>query len=105
MWPSKIIVISTIIPFLNGQLYFPDEKSGGFVQMNKEGQSNPIFSTNLTQLRGTTIYEQFIDKIISSGILKLTLAMEKALITTSPNNYESVVFAPVNIAGIVIYLI
>ncbi|XP_044254319.1 serine protease inhibitor 28Dc [Tribolium madens] len=99
MWPKKIIIISTLLPFLNGQLYFPDEKTGGYVQMQKEGQSEAILPTNLTELRGTTLYEQFVDKIVSSGILKLTVAMEKALIASSPNNYESIVFAPVNIAG------
>ncbi|RZC34043.1 serpin B12 [Asbolus verrucosus] len=98
----KLILISTIIPVLYCQLYFPDDNTGGYVQMQNLGQSAPAAPSinNLTILRDTSAYEQYVDKIISAGILKLTLAVEKAMIATSgTNNYDSIVYAPVSIAA------
>lgn len=54
---------------------------------------------NLTALRGTLEYEKRVDNIISSGILKLALAVETTLIKSSATNYENVVIAPISIAG------
>lgn len=68
-------------------------------------QPNSASVENLTALRGTLEYEKRVDNIISSGILKLAVAIEKTLLETSSNNYENIVIAPVSIAGILIILI
>lgn len=100
---SKLIIISIILPILYAQLYYPDEETGGLAQhLGQSGataESIVPANINLTELRGTSLYEEYVDKIIATGILKLTLAVEKAIISSSPNSFDNVVFAPVGIAG------
>lgn len=77
-------------------VYFPDEQGG---LMDGDNVVNLPPNLNLTEMRGTTLYETFVDKIIASGIAKLTLAVNKALNQQIGNSRDNVVFAPVSIAG------
>lgn len=99
------IYLLVSFPILQCQLYFPDG-NGGYMQMPSENSepssafpSNFPAVENLTALRGTLEYEKRVDSIISSGILKLALAIETTLIKSSSNSYENIVIAPVSIAG------
>lgn len=53
------------------------------------------------QLRGTSVYEKYVDNIISKGISKLTLAVDRATIKDNERigGRDNIVFSPVSIAG------
>lgn len=60
-------------------------------------------TSTLAELRGTTVYEKFVDNIISGGITKLTLAVDRASLKNSGRIHnENIVFSPVSIAGTVL---
>lgn len=94
---SLFIAVSLAIP-QREMVYFPDDRGG---LMDGENTVKLPPNVNLTEMRGTTVYEKFVDKIIASGIAKLTLAISKALNqqTQGQSNSDNVVFAPVSIAG------
>lgn len=111
MWTMFIYLMVSFPLLLECQLYFPDD-NGGFMQMTPENseylpsfQPNSPSIKNLTALRGTSEYEKRVDAIISSGILKLAVAIEKTLLQTTSGNYENIVTAPVSIAGVLMILI
>lgn len=63
----------------------------------------------LADLRGTNVYENLVDNIISGGVLKLTLAMNRAVLSNSGSSQgnDNLVYSPVSVAGtcsITIYL-
>ncbi|KAJ8919515.1 hypothetical protein NQ315_002136 [Exocentrus adspersus] len=95
------VLVLAILPWCtlaqNGEtLFFPDEQ-GGLINTDNSIKLPP--NLNLTEIRGTTIYENFVDKIIAGGISKLTLAINKALLHQTSSDKENVVFAPVSISG------
>lgn len=98
---KKFLIISTLYSALNcqsnsnnGILYFPDDD---------ETKSFPYPSIpqniNLSDMRGTTDYERYVDMIIAGGIANLTLSINKALIEKTSYSQNNIVFAPMSIGG------
>lgn len=60
-------------------------------------------TTNITKLlelkRGTENYEDLVDSVISRGILKLTLALDRATLSTYGQSSDNIVFSPISVAG------
>ncbi|XP_018573796.1 serine protease inhibitor 28Dc-like [Anoplophora glabripennis] len=99
MFTKFVIPLLVTITYAIAQremVYFPDEQGG---LMDGDNTVKLPSNVNLTEIRGTTLYETFVDKIIASGIAKLTLAVNKALNQQTGSNRDNVVFAPVSIAG------
>lgn len=93
------IVLSNI--YNNTQIYFPDDvrftpkrasQAGGFA-----APQAPSFSQAFGAISPTPTYEQYVDQLISKGIAKLTLAINKVYQEKSIE--DNVVFAPLNIAA------
>lgn len=85
------VIISILLSILleciaANQIYFPDYDS----------QNNA--TALLEQSRNTNEYEPTVDAIISRGVLKFTLSLQKYMAKKSKE--PNVVFAPVNIGGI-----
>lgn len=76
----------------NEMLYFPEET----VAPNRVG-AIPA-NVNLTEIRGTTLYEKYVEQILAGGITKLTLAVNKALLQSRSSNKDNIVFAPLSIS-------
>ncbi|CAH0561227.1 unnamed protein product [Brassicogethes aeneus] len=61
---------------------------------------SPMIPTkNLSTIRGTQEYEQAVDQIISNGILKTTLAINKVIASSAKDHARNIVFAPMSITG------
>lgn len=93
----RICFILTIVFHLdNAQVYFPEE-----VEASPQMQNSPFIPSNinLTEIRGTTLYEKYVERIISGGITKLTLAINKVLLQNKSGSRNNIVFAPMSIAG------
>lgn len=90
-----LLTLSMVFNLSNTQggiLYFPEEiaaapQAGSIVPGN----------INLTEIRGTTLYESYVEQIISGGIAKLTLAINKVLLQSRSNTRDNIVFAPMSI--------
>lgn len=96
MW-LRIFFIFTIVFHLNyAQVYFPQE-----IETSQHIESGPLVpaNINLTEIRGTTVYEQYVEQIITGGITKLTLAINKILLQSKSRDCHNIVFAPMSIAG------
>ncbi|KAJ8982103.1 hypothetical protein NQ317_010961 [Molorchus minor] len=98
MYTLSIIFILASCSHLHAQnlesLFYPDE-DGGLTSMDNSVRIPP--HVNLTEIRGTSLYEKFVDRIISGGVTKLTLAINTIL--NSRRGSDNIVFAPVSIAG------
>lgn len=77
-------------------VFFPEEIAASSINENREIIPGNI---NLTEIRGTTMYESYVEKVISSGIAKLTLAINKVLLHGRSGNHHNIVFAPLSIGG------
>lgn len=53
----------------------------------------------LEQKRGTENYEDLVDSVISRGILKLTLGLDRATLSNSGQTSDNIVFSPISVAG------
>lgn len=53
----------------------------------------------LEQKRGTENYEHLVDSVISRGILKLTLGLDRATLSNSGQTSDNIVFSPISVAG------
>lgn len=76
------------------QFYFPDNMPKAPLL----NTSQPIVP-DFTAIKGSPEYETVIDSIISEGIAKTTLAINRVILETSRSNYDNIVFAPVSISG------
>lgn len=97
----KVAIMCLLFSLQNAQeFYFPTDIS----EVLQEGGENNI-TRILSELRGTNEYEKFVDNIISKGVLRLTLAMDRAAITNSRyfSDSENIVYSPVSIAGKLIF--
>lgn len=108
MYKSFLFLTIWIVAFVKSQapishkIYFPDSDNGIFFQ-NDDAQplSAPAVSNipnNLTDLRGTAQYEEYVEEIISTGLIRLTLAINK-VISSNSDPKENVVFSPVSIGA------
>lgn len=77
-------------------IYFPVE-----IEASQNIESGPLVPSNinLTEIRGTTLYDKYVEKIITAGITKLTLAVNKVLLQSKSSSSHNIVFAPMSIAG------
>ncbi|XP_050315993.1 serine protease inhibitor 28Dc [Anthonomus grandis grandis] len=87
----------------NQQVYFPTEEDDIKFQISNAPPSNstgeylsPEILNKLTTLRGKTVYQEYVDEIISRGITKLTLKVNEIL----RHDQDIVVFSPLSIAGV-----
>lgn len=72
------------------EIYFPSD----------DEQSSTSNITKLLELkRGTDSYEYLVDSVISRGILKLTLALDRATLSNSGQSSDNIVFSPISVAG------
>ncbi|XP_066261812.1 serine protease inhibitor 28Dc [Euwallacea similis] len=91
------IHLSTLMVLANSSaIYFP----------SSEYDSNPVLESasrispnNLAVLRGTTIYEKFVDDLISQAVAKLTVEINRLLISHAKGD-ENVLFSPISITGV-----
>lgn len=93
----KITLIFALFSMQNAQeFYFPSDTSEA-LQLGGKNNVTQI----LTELRGTSEYEKFVDNIISRGVLRLTLAIDRAAASNSKffSDRNNVVYSPVSIAG------
>lgn len=76
----------------DGIVYFP-------VEVAEASQAGSVVpgNINLTEIRGTTLYERYVAQIISGGITKLTLAINKVLLQSRSSTKDNIVFAPMSI--------
>ncbi|KAK9886887.1 hypothetical protein WA026_019145 [Henosepilachna vigintioctopunctata] len=118
-YPLLLIVVITQLHAQ--QLYYPDE-DGNVVYNTKpyQNQNQPLPSMypppsasrldtyNNSQMspiqgpiptRGTPEYDRYVDRIISTGLVKLTLAMKKVITRQAEDQYNNIVFAPVSMAA------
>ncbi|XP_060530341.1 serine protease inhibitor 28Dc isoform X2 [Cylas formicarius] len=104
-WSSLTIIVPTILLEVvlaraqdGNLLYFPNE-NGGVSQILSERNVVEVIppNLNLSDIRGTTVYENYVDKIISMAIAKTTLTINNLLIQ-NPHG-DNVVFSPTSIAG------
>lgn len=74
------------------------------IQFPLDSNEDNNASTNITKLlelkRGTDSYEHLVDSVISRGILKLTLALDRATLQNSGKSTDNIVFSPISVAGI-----
>ncbi|KAJ8949612.1 hypothetical protein NQ318_007374 [Aromia moschata] len=83
------LMLATAAHVLHAQdnkIYFPDDD-----------MTDIEIRANLSEIRGTQLYDQHIEQIMSEGISKLTLAINKILLQFG--HKENHVFAPVSIAA------
>lgn len=78
-------------------VYFPEETPAASSQ--SENRAEIPGNINLTEIRGTTMYEKYVEQLISGGIAKLTLAINKVLLQGRSGSRDNVVFAPMSIGG------
>lgn len=101
-------------------VYYPDD-NGNVIYNNKVYNVQPPFAAPLGSIqapnrfnegnstyvikqiqippRGTPEYQQFVTNAISTGLIKLTMAVNKVIKQQSRNQYNNIVFAPVSMAG------
>ncbi|XP_045480349.1 serine protease inhibitor 28Dc [Harmonia axyridis] len=74
---------------------------GSFEGPNRFNQGHGASVTKHVQIppRGTPEYEAFVTEAISSGLMKLTVAINKVITNQSRNQYNNIVFAPVSVAA------
>lgn len=74
---------------------------GSFEGPNQFNQGHGASVTKHVQIppRGTPEYEAFVTEAISSGLMKLTVAINKVITNQSRNQYNNIVFAPVSVAA------
>ncbi|XP_066147313.1 serine protease inhibitor 28Dc [Euwallacea fornicatus] len=89
--------LSTLMVLANNStIYFPPSE----YDFNPVRDTAPRIAPNdLEVLRGTTIYEKFVDDLISQAVAKLTVEINRLLIVQS-EGVENVLFSPVSIAGV-----
>lgn len=91
-----LLIFLSLAITLNGQvLYFPDD-----VALKQYISTDPIeqIPTNLTELRGTDKYKILVDQILTTGLIKLTLGINNAILENNNGN-DNIVYAPLNIGG------
>lgn len=76
----------------NGMVYFPEEAAAP----NKV--AGIPANINLTEIRGTSLYEKYVEQIIAGGVTKLTLAVNKELLQSRSGHRDNIVFAPLSIS-------
>lgn len=103
MYTKLVILFAVVSPLTthpsgSDQLYFPEESNSQNYNPNFQ---SPVFQDGLTELRqrNSTKYELYVDQIISGGIAKLTLAINRAFLDVISKRQENLVFAPVSIGG------
>ncbi|XP_044748515.1 serine protease inhibitor 28Dc isoform X2 [Coccinella septempunctata] len=74
---------------------------GSFQAPNRfnEGKSTEVTKQVRIPPRGTPEYELFVTNAISTGLMKLTVAVNKVITSQSSNQYNNIVFAPVSMAA------
>ncbi|CAG9822523.1 unnamed protein product [Phaedon cochleariae] len=121
---TTILIALTLLPYLDAQLYFPRDDGGFEDFFSSSAQGVPLaqgippaqdyppaqalaspfrpafeIPLNLTALRGTPQYERYVDQIISMGIAKFTLEINRDLLRQRSSEHDNVVFAPMSIAS------
>lgn len=78
-----------------GMVYFPEE----IISSSFDNKADIPSKFNLTEIRNTTLYESYVEQIISESIAKLMLAINKVLIEGRSPTKDNIVFGPVSISG------
>lgn len=86
--PRSLIVLFIFPTFFAQEFQFPTE----------EEPTNNITKL-LEEQRGTENYEHLVDSVISRGMLKLTLALDRATLSNSGQSSDNIVFSPISVAG------
>lgn len=75
------------------------------IQFPSDDEDSVSNITKLLELqRGTESYEHLVDSVISRGILKLTLALDRATLSNSGQSSDNIVFSPISVAGTYFWL-
>lgn len=98
MWLRMFLILTTTFHLNCAQdsVYFPQE-----IEDSQHIESGPLVpaNINLTEIRGTNVYEKYVERVITGGITKLTLAVNKVLLQGTSTGSHNIVFAPISIAG------
>lgn len=91
-----LLLRSLALPFLLFSTLLAQE-----IQFPSDDEESVSNITKLLELkRGTESYEHLVDSVISRGILKLTLALDRATLTNSGQSSDNIVFSPISVAGV-----
>lgn len=80
-------------------VYFPPIFLAQEFQFPSDSEDTANITKLLEQKRGTENYEDLVDSVISRGILKLTLALDRATLSNIEQTSDNIVFSPISVAG------
>lgn len=81
----------------SGAIFYPSENKGEAHVTYNDSHSIEINPSDLSAIRGTTVYEKYVDDLIATGISKLTVTLNRMLTTQARG--ENVVFSPLSISS------
>ncbi|KAG5893896.1 hypothetical protein JTB14_001079 [Gonioctena quinquepunctata] len=100
---TEFAILLLVFPCLNTQnaysgseIYFPSENGG---LANDENYPQITSRLNLSEVRGTSTYEKYVDQLIAGGIARLTLEINRSFLQKRDSEDDNIVFAPLNIGG------